>query len=230
MKEKIKKICLMCNKNFEVYHSHNFRKFCSKQCMGTYYSKNYAGINSSSWKGKTKKVCLVCGKNFEVYPYKKDTAKFCSKKCNNIYRSKNYIGTNNPHWKEKIKLICKNCNKEFKVYPSIKQRKFCSKKCKNIYFIGENSFNWQGGKSFEPYCEKFNEKKKEEVREQYGRKCYICGKDEKDNITKTGKIWKLSVHHIDEDKEQGCNGKQWKLVPLCLKHHNSKILKQLNGD
>ena len=34
------------------------------------------------------------------------------------------------------------------------------------------------------------------------------------------KQYRLSVHHIDEDKEQGCNGKEWKLVPLCMKCHS----------
>lgn len=92
---------------------------------------------------------------------------------------------------------------------------------------GELSSNWQGGKSFEPYCPKFNEKRKEEVREQYGRKCVICVREEKDNITKTGKFNKLSVHHVDSDKEQGCKGKPWRLVPLCMHCHNSKKSKVL---
>jgi len=91
-----------------------------------------------------------------------------------------------------------------------------------IHKFAESASNWQGGKSFEPYCPKFNEKKKEEVREEYNRKCYICNIDEKNNITKTNKPWKLAVHHIDDDKEQGCNDKPWKLVPLCLHCHNSK--------
>ena len=89
--------------------------------------------------------------------------------------------------------------------------------------------NWKGGISFEPYCEKWTEKKREEVREQYGRKCYLCGKEERNNITKTGKIRKLSVHHVDEDKKQGCNGKPWKLVPLCMKCHNNKRVRKLNN-
>ncbi len=90
------------------------------------------------------------------------------------------------------------------------------------YIHGENNPNWKGGISFAPYCEKFNNRKKEEIRNQYNRQCYICGKNEKDNITKTNKIIRLSVHHIDGDKEQGCNGKQWKLIPLCMHCHNSK--------
>lgn len=87
--------------------------------------------------------------------------------------------------------------------------------------------NWKGGISKLPYCEKWTEEKREEIRNQYNRKCYICAKDEKDNITRTVKQWKLSVHHIDEDKEQGCNGKVWKLVPLCLQHHNSRKCKNI---
>lgn len=85
---------------------------------------------------------------------------------------------------------------------------------------GENSCHWKGGTSFEPYCPKFNEKKREEIRNKYDRKCYLCGKDEKNNITKTNKLRKLSVHHTDFDKEQGCNGKTWKLVPLCMSCHS----------
>jgi len=90
----------------------------------------------------------------------------------------------------------------------------------NSHRCGIDNPNWQGGSSFDPYCEKFNEKKKEEIREQYGRKCYICEKDEKDNIYKNGKQIKLSVHHVDNDKGQGCDDKPWKLLPLCIHCHN----------
>ncbi len=89
--------------------------------------------------------------------------------------------------------------------------------------LGEKASNWQGGKSFEPYCSKFNSEKREEVRNEYNRKCYLCGKSEEDQIKeqkeKGKRLFRLSVHHIDEDKEQGCNGKSWKLVPVCLKCH-----------
>ena len=87
------------------------------------------------------------------------------------------------------------------------------------YHSGENHWNYQNGKSFEPYCEKFNNQKKEEIRNQYDRKCYVCNKDELENKYKSGKMIRLSIHHIDEDKQQGCNGKQWKLVTSCLHCH-----------
>lgn len=78
---------------------------------------------------------------------------------------------------------------------------------------GENHPNWQGGISFEPYCPKFNNHIREDIREKYGRVCFLCGKTEQDNGSK------LSVHHTDHNKEQGCNGYEWKLVPLCKSCH-----------
>lgn len=78
---------------------------------------------------------------------------------------------------------------------------------------GKNNYNWQGGKSFGKYCERFNLNFKEEIRKRYGRKCYFCGKTEKENEQR------LSVHHLDRDKEQGCNGKHWFVIPLCRTCH-----------
>jgi hypothetical protein len=70
-----------------------------------------------------------------------------------------------------------------------------------------------GGKSFEPYCYKWTEALRESIREEFGRKCYLCPTTETENGVK------LSVHHINFDKMAGCYGKRWNLVPLCKKHH-----------
>lgn len=86
---------------------------------------------------------------------------------------------------------------------------------------GENNSNWQGGISFEPYCINFNNKIKEQIRENFNRKCFLCGKNEKDNNNK------LSVHHIDYDKNQGCNSTDWQLVPLCINCHSKTSGKHL---
>ena len=69
------------------------------------------------------------------------------------------------------------------------------------------------------YCPRFNESCKESNRNKYGRQCFICGLPEKDNITLTGKYKKLSVHHVDMQKQQGCNGYAWKLIPVCMHCH-----------
>jgi len=62
------------------------------------------------------------------------------------------------------------------------------------------------------YCPKFNEACRESNREKYDRKCFICGMTEEENGQK------LSVHHVDMRKSQGCDS-NWKLVPLCKHHH-----------
>lgn len=75
---------------------------------------------------------------------------------------------------------------------------------------GEQSPTWKGGLSFLPYCPEFNEKKKEEIREKFGRICFLCPKTEAENGRK------LDVHHVDYNKQQGCDGVEWLLVPLCM--------------
>jgi len=129
MKEKIKKVCLICKKEFKVSPSRSDRKFCSNKCRGIYRSKNNIGENNSNWKEKIKKVCLICSTEFEVISSRKDIAKYCSQKCVGIYQSENYSGENNSNWKEKIKKVCLICSTEFEVIPSHSYRKFCSKKC-----------------------------------------------------------------------------------------------------
>ena len=71
---------------------------------------------------------------------------------------------------------------------------------------GENNPSWHNGISFEPYCYKFNEPKKEEIRERDGRICQECSKTEKENIKK------LTCHHIHYDKPN-CNAD---LISLCI--------------
>lgn len=75
---------------------------------------------------------------------------------------------------------------------------------------GDRSSAWKGGISFEPYCPKFNNQVKEEVREKFGRKCFVCGEPENGR--------RLDVHHCDYDKSQGC-GSKWVLIPLCVRCH-----------
>lgn len=78
---------------------------------------------------------------------------------------------------------------------------------------GDKHYNWQGGISYGQYCPAFDEKKKEEIRDKYCRICLLCFKTEEENGRK------LDVHHIDYNKEQGCNGHEWHLVPLCHSCH-----------
>ena len=70
------------------------------------------------------------------------------------------------------------------------------------------------------YCYKFNESCREHNREKYDRKCFLCDKTESENGSR------LSVHHIDGNKNQGCNDFDWHLVPLCNICHGKTIGKK----
>lgn len=76
---------------------------------------------------------------------------------------------------------------------------------------GDKHWNWQGGKSFEPYGLEFNEDLKEVIRNRDGRKCFICEKTELENEKK------LMVHHIDYNKN---NNNPDNLITLCLSCHS----------
>lgn len=78
---------------------------------------------------------------------------------------------------------------------------------------GPKNHQWRGGLSFLPYCPKWTEELRESIREEYGRKCYLCPTTELENKRK------LSVHHVNFDKMAGCYGKRWNLLPLCQKCH-----------
>lgn len=77
---------------------------------------------------------------------------------------------------------------------------------------GINREDWGGFIRNQPYCSKFNESCRELNRDKYNRCCFICNKSEKENGRK------LSVHHVDMNKQQGCDG-DWCLVPLCSSCH-----------
>ena len=50
-KEKVKKICPVCGKEFNVKPSHSWRKYCSRECMKIGYKQQLKGISNPHWKG-----------------------------------------------------------------------------------------------------------------------------------------------------------------------------------
>lgn len=80
---------------------------------------------------------------------------------------------------------------------------------------GAEHHNWKGGISFEPYCPKFNDIFKENIRNKFNRVCFLCGKTELDNKCK------LSVHHVQYNKNCGCDDAlKCDYVPLCHSCHS----------
>ncbi len=76
----------------------------------------------------------------------------------------------------------------------------------------DKHYNWKGGISRLPYCYKFNNQLKKQIRSRDNEICQNCGK------TKIENKWKLSVHHIHYDKEN-CYPN---LISLCISC-NSKV-------
>lgn len=73
---------------------------------------------------------------------------------------------------------------------------------------GEKNYNWQGGKSFEPYAVDWTRSLKISIRERDKYTCQVCGEKQGDIAH--------HVHHIDYDKKN-CN--QTNLITLCIKCH-----------
>lgn len=196
---KLSLICEICGSKFE-------RVLCPSQIArgeGKYCS-TYCRSEAQKQRGNVARVCEVCKKPFRVWKSQTDgeNGKYCSWKCYSAAR------------RDRITLKCDVCGKEFETVASaisLRGRKHCSKDCKRIAQTGPHCYMWKGGKSFEPYCVAFSRKLKEEVRDAFGRKCFLCG------VPENGK--KLHVHHVDYDKSQGCKGKRWGLIPLCNSCH-----------
>ncbi len=118
------------------------------------------------------------------------------------------------HGNPQKEVQCKICSNLFKEKISrIKggRGKYCSRECYAEMLRQrpmEEHGNWRGGLSFEPYPTKWTEDLKESIRKRDGYSCCECGEEQ------NGK--KLSVHHIDYDKE---NLDPKNLISLCRSCH-----------
>jgi nitrate/TMAO reductase-like tetraheme cytochrome c subunit len=132
-----------------------------------------------------------------------------------------FMKDHNPMKNPMIVAKCKESNIGHEVTDATRIKMSISQKGLHV---GIRNGNWKDGASFKPYCPEFNPARREKVREDFGYKCAICDKPQSENLTKTGKPWKLSVHHIYSDKQEGCDGKDFFLAPLCLECHGKTIV------
>lgn len=90
--------------------------------------------------------------------------------------------------------------------------------------MGVLHHNWKGGVGFEPYCPKFNNKFKESIRNKFDRTCFLCGRTEVEIMesqrNNKKRPYKLSVHHVDYQKDCLCNDIKCAFVPLCISCHS----------
>jgi len=115
----------------------------------------------------------------------------------------------NPEIVDKVKKKLLGRKLPLDVIEKLKGRKPWNKNLKG-YMAGEKHYNWQSGKSFEPYGLEFNKDLKEVIRNRDRRKCFICEKTELENNKK------LDCHHIDYNKR---NSNPNNLISLCRSCH-----------
>jgi hypothetical protein len=198
----VDRICEQCGKTFQVEQwrttapSHVNRggaRFCSKSCRG---------LQQFSEKLVFTK-CDNCGKDFHIKPYKleKNKLHFCSRRCDFEQRSKEHRGP-----------CAEASRKSAATRTGLNRKPFSEEHRKHIGDAerGEKNWHWRGGHSPE-YCSKFNNEFREYVRNKFDRECFLCG------IPENGR--RLSVHHIDYNRNSICNGKEWAFVPLCVSCH-----------
>ena len=171
--------------------------------------------------------CDGCGKN-EIFQHiygVSDMCRVCRTKESWEYADdrRNELSKNNPFRRADVinSVVDRMVNNNPMKYPIIAAK---SGRMNSARQQGITYDEWESHASG-LYCPKFNEECRESNREKYDRRCLLCDLPEEENITKTGKQKKLSVHHYDMNKLQGCYGNIWKLVPLCMRcHPNSHTL------
>jgi predicted nucleic acid-binding Zn ribbon protein len=122
--------------------------------------------------------------------------------------------------------ICKLCGNVFYTSETLgeTQRKYCSDRCRKVAMkpvyemtglrnTGWLSPNWRGGINNGEYCNKFNADLRRRVRLFFKNKCFLCGKPQEEN----GK--RLSVHHVNYNKNACCDSSKVMMVPLCQTCH-----------
>lgn len=219
--------CVICGKEFYVKKSlseKGYGKTCSKECLRKHYSNVMSGENSPTWRGGDTKIfkCQRCGNEYNSkyniktgIPYVKHCCRECLRETLKLR-----TGKKSPVYVDPIERICVICGAKFEVKP-FRIRKgggiVCSKECLKLYqskkMSGSGNHAWEGGITFTPYCEKFNEQFKERVREFWGRKCGNCGKSEIENGQK------LSIHHVYYNKFTCCDDSEPSFVALCVSCH-----------
>lgn len=83
-------------------------------------------------------------------------------------------------------------------------------------FAREKHPNWKDGKSFEPYGIEFNRILKEQIRKRDSYRCQECFRHQDELYGKSGRKYKLHVHHIDYNKK---NNENSNLISLCRNCH-----------
>jgi 5-methylcytosine-specific restriction endonuclease McrA len=143
-----------------------------------------------------------------------------------IKHSKLMQGKGNSNYKDGRTLekrYCIDCGKELSYASYYKKSKRCQS-CGMKFRLKnpKNHPNWQDGKSFENYPQKWTEELREQIRKRDDYTCQNCGITEEEHLIVVGRM--LDVHHIDYNK-QNCNKDN--LITLC---NNCNLRANYNRD
>ncbi len=146
------------------------------------------------------KTCILCSTEFYVKPGRVGTSRetvYCSKECR-------YVGLTINH-------SCPICGKAFRTTTSM-DKTWCSHKCSSVAHRGKANPLYVHGKGHLPYPLEWREGLRRDIRKQWANRCAICNRQES-TLAK-----RLSVHHIDYDKNNLANAN---LIPLCNRCHSA---------
>lgn len=210
-------VCNECGQKFDI----------SQSLHGMSYELNVC-CDCKPRKSILKCVCEGCGKIFydTAHRVSSGRGRFCSRHCKDKWMSSALSGKNNPNYSDRVEIECKVCGNKIYTIPSRPKKSknmYCSRECyrkaRSLFMCGKNAANYQGGKSYEPYCDKFNEEFKNRVRAFFLYKCILCGITQSDNIV-NGKSEKLSVHHVNYNKSSCCDLSSPIFATLCRTCHS----------
>lgn len=145
--------CLECGVKFEVTQSRvKTKKFCSKDCKNSHFSKTFIPHNKGKKYGKgetiIQKACKFCGATFEIFLRMRNDYSTCSKECRSKWRAgirgEKIWNFNNGG--KKFKCQCAHCGK---IFTRKRETVCCSLRCRGKFSrgkrLGPKAPHWKGG-------------------------------------------------------------------------------------
>jgi hypothetical protein len=245
LERKETRICEQCGEPFER-RPHETDRFCGPECYGksligkkqpqSQIDKRIASVKALPRKRRCKWVTLICPCDtiFECTPSEaKRGRKYCGKPCDMLSKfgkpkseahKKKISDSLMEHpvsdevraiLKEKSTGVIKSPETIAKLIKSLTGGKRTPEQCRNMSLSKQWDKNpaFKGGISREPYCYKWDHPLRERVRIFFGRICAECGKTEEENGQR------LSVHHVNYDKQTCCHDGPRLLIALCKSHN-----------
>lgn len=149
---KIKKNCVNCGKEFEVFPSVQHRRInCSRSCQVEWQKTAQKGEKNPNYRhggyvGSPKRNLLPepkelksCPECKEMFIPKRTNQKLCTKQCQQQHKSKHRKPRKRVNLETATKS-CPICNKEF-LYNPKRPKKTCSRSCQNVLMHQEKGHN-----------------------------------------------------------------------------------------